>query len=125
MALRSLLASGSARRHRRQWFTLFQPHLDPNMYGSTVIGIPSEAIGGGIEVIGLERHMWALVGGRLAMSAGGTLKVTGKEIAGGGSVTSTGPRSERGAVARRRAASLRQYVIDGDDNIDDTNHINA
>jgi len=80
------------------------------MYGSTVIGIPSETIGGGIEVIGLGHHMWALVGGRLAMSAGSTLKVTGKEIAGGWSITTTGTVIESGTIGRRSAIARKTGI---------------
>jgi len=77
------------------------------MYGSTVIGIRWDTTGSGIEVIGLARRMWGLVGGRLAMSAGSTLKVTGKEIAGGGSITTTGIMIEIGTIGRKSAIARK------------------
>jgi len=71
------------------------------MHGSTVIGIRWETIGSGIEAIGLERRMLALVGGLLVMSTGNTSKVTGKEIAAGWSITTTGTMIETGIIVRK------------------------
>jgi hypothetical protein len=89
------------RHHRHRWFTLFQPHPNPNMYGSRVIGIRFDSIGTGIEAIGLGHRMSALVGGVLVMNAGSSLKVTGKAITGGHRMTTTGTVTGTGIFARK------------------------
>jgi len=62
---------------------------------------PMETIGGGIKAIGLGHRMPALVGWLLVMSAGNTLKVTGKEITGGYRMTTTGTVTGTGIFARK------------------------
>jgi hypothetical protein len=71
------------------------------MYGSIVIGIRWKTIGDGIKAIGLGHRMPALVGGFLVMSAGNTLKVTGKEITDGYRMTTTGTVTGTGTFARK------------------------
>jgi hypothetical protein len=72
------------------------------MYGLLVIGIRWETIGSCIKAIGLGRHMPALIGWLLVMSAGSTLKVTGKEIAAEWSITTTGTVIETGIIVRKK-----------------------
>ncbi len=90
-----------ARSDPSDWFHLFLPIPDPNMGGSRVIGIRWATIGSGIEAIGRARHIRAVVGGLLVMSVGNTLKVIGKEIAAGGSITTTGTGIETGIIVRK------------------------
>jgi len=66
-----------------------------------LIGIRSDTIGSGIKAIGLGHRMPALVGGLLVMSAGNTLKVTGKEIAGGYRMTTIGTVTGTEIFARK------------------------
>jgi hypothetical protein len=66
-----------------------------------VIGIRLDTIGTGIKAIGLGHPMLGLVGGLLVMSAGNTLKATGKEIGAGCTMTTTGTVIGSGIIARK------------------------
>jgi len=71
------------------------------MYGWMVIGIRWETTGSGIKAIGPGHRMSALGGGFLVMSAGNTLKVTGKEIAVGWSIATAGTVTGTEIFARK------------------------
>jgi len=81
-----------------------------------VIGIRWDTIGTGIKAIGLGHRMPALVGGLLVMSAGNTLKVTGKEITGGYRMTTTGTVTRTGIFAREDVARARIDSSGGSNN---------
>jgi hypothetical protein len=80
------------------------------MYGSMLTGIRWDTIGSGIKAIGLGHRMSGLVGGLLVMSAGNTLKVTGKEITGGYRMTTTGTVTGTGIFARKDGAGARVRI---------------
>jgi hypothetical protein len=71
-----------------------------------VIGIRLDNIGTGIKAIGLGHRMPALVGGLLIMSEGNTLKVTGKEIAAGCTMTTTGTMIGTEIIARKSGVAV-------------------
>jgi hypothetical protein len=77
------------------------------MYGSMLTGIRWDTIGSGIKAIGLGHRMSALVGGLLVISAGNTLKVTGKESVGVYRMTTTGTMTGTGIFARKARARTR------------------
>jgi hypothetical protein len=69
-------------------------------------GIQWDTIGSGIKAIGLGHRMSALVGGLLVISAGNTLKVTGKESVGVYRMTTTRTMTGTGIFERKARARI-------------------